>query len=133
MTMEAKLMTTYEQIVEAEQEESNFPHWGDWTKSELRIDDTKAGEEAERKRLQRAGEEQERALHYCRQQAKHVIGPKETERLQVTGVRFTKLSKDVAEFEKLMSTSKSTSDKAAPLLESRQLEPRRQQLPRCFA
>jgi hypothetical protein len=37
------------------------------------------------------------AINFCRQQAKHILGPKQTAKLQVTDVKFAKLGKDAAQ------------------------------------
>ena len=46
-----------------------------------------------------AGEmtENVQAINFARQQAKHIIGPKQTAKLQVTDVKFAKLGKDAAQ------------------------------------
>ena len=99
--------------VEEEKEESPYPVW-EWRGHE-------AGEEAEQKRLQRAGEEQARALNYCIKTSRspsetaklvQILGPKQTAVLQVTDVKFAKLGKDEAKLEARRHASTSSKDAA---------------------
>ena len=90
--------------VEEEKEESRYPVW-EWCGH-------KAGEEAEQKRLQRAGEEQERALNYCKYHIKDILAPSMTAKLQVTDVIYTKRFKDAAKLEASSHASSSSKDAA---------------------
>ena len=99
--------------VEEEKEESRYPVWEKWGHE--------AGEEAEQKRLQRAGEEQARALNYCIKTSRspsetakllEILGPKQTAMLQVTDVKFAKLGKDAAKLEASSHASSSSKDAA---------------------
>ena len=100
--------------VEEEEEDSRYPVWEDWL----------TGEEAEQKRLQRAREEQERALKFCvketlspsmEKKLQDIFAPSMTamtDKLQLTDVIYTKKLKDAAELEASSHASSSSKDAA---------------------
>ena len=110
--------------VEGEKEGSKYPAQKAVVKTAPKVEEEKedeAGEEAEQKRLQRAGEEQARALNYCIKTSRspsetaklvHILGPKQTAVLQVTDVKFAKLGKDAAKLEVRHHASTSSKDAA---------------------
>ena len=110
--------------VEGEKEGSKYPAQKAVVKTAPKVEEEKedeAGEEAEQKRLQRAGEEQARALHHCIKTSRspsetaklvHILGPKQTAVLQVTDVKFAKLGKDEAKLAARRHASTSSKDAA---------------------
>ena len=110
--------------VEGEKEGSKYPAQKAVVKTEPKVEEEKedeAGEEAEQKRLQRAGEEQARALNYCIKTSRspsetakllEILGPKQTAVLQVTDVKFAKLGKDEAKLAARRHASTSSKDAA---------------------
>ena len=110
--------------VEGEKEGSKYPAQKAVVKTEPKVEEEKedeAGEEAEQKRLQRAGEEQARALNYCIKTSRspsetaklvQILGPKQTAVLQVTDVKFAKLGKDEAREAARRHASTSSKDAA---------------------
>ena len=110
--------------VEGEKEGSKYPAQKAVVKTAPKVEEEKedeAGEEAEQKRLQRAGEEQARALNYCIKTSRspsetakllHILGPKQTAVLQVTDVKFAKLGKDEAKLAARRHASTSSKDAA---------------------
>jgi len=110
--------------VEGEKEGSKYPAQKAVVKTEPKVEEEKedeAGEEAEQKRLQRAGEEQARALNYCIKTSRspsetaklqEILGPKQTAEHQVTAVKFAKLGKDAAILEARRHASSSSNDAA---------------------
>ena len=110
--------------VEGEKEGSKYPAQKAVVKTEPKVEEEKedeAGEEAEQKRLQRAGEEQARALNYCIKTSRspsetaklvQILGPKQTAVLQVTDVKFAKLGKDEAKLAARRHASTSSKDAA---------------------
>ena len=110
--------------VEGEKEGSKYPAQKAVVKTEPKVEEEKedeAGEEAEQKRLQRAGEEQARALNYCIKTSRspsetaklvQILGPKQTAVLQVTDVKFAKLGKDEAKLAARRHASTSNKDAA---------------------
>ena len=110
--------------VEGEKEGSKYPAQKAVVKTAPKVEEEKedeAGEEAEQKRLQRAGEEQARALNYCIKTSRspsetaklvQILGPKQTAVLQVTDVKFAKLGKDEAKLAARRHASTSSKDAA---------------------
>ena len=110
--------------VEGEKEGSKYPAQKAVVKTAPKVEEEKedeAGEEAEQKRLQRAGEEQARALNYCIKTSRspsetaklvQILGPKQTAVLQVTDVKFAKLGKDEAMWAARRHASTSSKDAA---------------------
>jgi hypothetical protein len=110
--------------VEGEKEGSKYPAQKAVVKTAPKVEEEKedeAGEEAEQKRLQRAGEEQARALNYCIKTSRspsetakllEILGPKQTAVLQVTDVKFAKLGKDEAKLAARRHASTSSKDAA---------------------
>ena len=110
--------------VEGEKEGSKYLAQKAVVKTAPKVEEEKedeAGEEAEQKRLQRAGEEQARALNYCIKTSRspsetaklvQILGPKQTAVLQVTDVKFAKLGKDEAKLAARRHASTSSKDAA---------------------
>ena len=110
--------------VEGEKEGSKYPAQKAVVKTAPKVEEEKedeAGEEAEQKRLQRAGEEQARALNYCIKTSRspsetaklvHILGPKQTAVLQVTDVKLAELGKERAKLAARRHASTSSKDAA---------------------
>ena len=110
--------------VEGEKEGSKYPAQKAVVKTAPKVEEEKedeAGEEAEQKRLQRAGEEQARALNYCIKTSRspsetaklvQILGPKQTAVLQVTDVKLAELGKERARLAARRHASTSSKDAA---------------------